>query len=112
MKQFLFLSLFISFGATAATDWKVIAETTNCNEKIQILGKDGEKFVKAKIGDREHKLVAKDGSTFQENSPKTTEFMAKVDDQTFRFIQPSMVEANPPKIDVASNGVAKRCRMK
>lgn len=112
MKHLLFISLMsLSSLSLAATDWKVIAETTSCDEKIQIMGKDGEKYVLAVKGDEKIKLFAKDNSVFQENAMKSTEFEAKSEDVSYRFIHPSYVEANPPKIDVAYHGSKKRCKM-
>lgn len=102
----------------AAKDWKVVAETTSCDEKVQILAKDGEKYVLAVQGDMKRKLIARDGSAFNENTMKTTEFVSdvkseeyKLGEPTFTFIQPSYVEGNPPKIDVAYSGTKKRCKM-
>jgi hypothetical protein len=113
MKHLFFLSIMsLSTFVSAAPDWKVVAETTSCAEKIQIMGKEGEKYVMAVRGDEKTKLFPKDGSEFHENSMTNTEFAAKTDDASYRFIQPSYVEANPPKIDVAFNGEKnKRCKM-
>jgi hypothetical protein len=97
---------------TFAAEWKVVAETTLCDEKIQVMGKEGEKYVLAVNGEKKTKLFAKDGSTFSEQSMSSTEFVSKQDDVSYRFIQPSYVEANPPKIDVSHNGEKKRCKMK
>ncbi|WPU64851.1 hypothetical protein [Peredibacter starrii] len=115
---FLISLLSMSSVVWAAQDWKVVAETTSCDEKVQILAKEGEKYVLAVQGDTKTKLVAKDGSAFHENSMKTTEFETdlKSDDfkqgnPTYTFIQPSYVEGNPPKVDVYASGVKKRCKM-
>ena len=75
MKSLFVLTLFtLSSLNVFAADWSVVAETTDCGEKVQILGKEGEKFVKAVRGETESKLVAKDGSTFSSKSMKNTEF--------------------------------------
>lgn len=112
MKKFLILSL-LSFTTLsfAAAEWKVVAETTSCEEKIQVLGKEGEKYVLAVKGDEKTKLFAVDGSLFKVDSMKSTEFVSKKGDATYRFIQPSYVEANPPKIDVVHHGLKQRCKM-
>lgn len=113
MKQLFFLSI-LSFSSLAfsAPEWKVVAETTSCDEKIQVLAKEGEKYVKAVRGNEETKLFAKDGSVFHENNMKMTEFVSeKASDVKYTFMQPSYVEANPPKIDVSYNGTKKRCKM-
>ena len=113
MKHLLLVTL-MSMSATAwsAKDWKVIAETTSCDEKIQVLGKDGEKYVLAVHGHEKTKLFAKDGSAFKEDSMNRTEFTsAKSSDVSYNFVQPSYVEANPPKIDVSYLGDKKRCKM-
>lgn len=111
MKQLFFITLFSMSSLAYSAEWKVIAETTTCDEKIQVLGKEGEKYVKAVTGNKETKLFAKDGSAFHENTMKPTEFVSKNADVTYTFRQPSYVEGNPPKIDVAYNGAKKRCKM-
>jgi hypothetical protein len=109
---FVILLLFVPFLVHAAR-WKIIAETTSYNEKIKILGKEGAKHVLAVIGREKIKLTSKDGSLFSEKSPHTTEFEFKNTDATYRYIHPSYVEANSPKIDVQYDGRKKnRCYMK
>lgn len=111
MRHLLFVTMLTMTSFTwAAADWKVVAETTVCSDKIQILGKDGEKYVQAVNGEEKRKLFSKDGSSFNEDSMKMTEFVS-VGDPTYTFIHPSYVESNPPKIDVAYNGAKKRCKM-
>jgi hypothetical protein len=113
MKHLFFITIMsLSSLSWASADWKVVAETTSCAEKIQILGKEGEKFVMAVRGNEKTKLFAKDGSAFHENTMGSTEFSSdKSADVAYRFIQPSYVEANPPKIDVAYKGNKERCKM-
>jgi hypothetical protein len=111
MKYLFVLSLFSLPSITSAAEWKVIAETTSCRERIQVLGKEGEKYVLAVKGDEKMRLFSKDGSLFLENSPQTTEFVFQNADVTYRFIRPSYVEANSPKMDVISHGQQKRCKM-
>jgi hypothetical protein len=112
--KFLFLITLMSLSSFAwsAKDWKVVAETTVCDEKIQIMGKDGEKYVLAVKGDEKTKLFAKDGSSFKEDSMSSNEFTSpKGSEVSYSFTQPSYVEANPPKIDVTHSGMKKRCKM-
>ena len=112
MKHLFFLAIMSLSSVSMAAEWKVVAETTSCDEKIQIMGKEGEKYVLAVRGDEKIKLFPTDGSKFKEESMKTTEFNSeKSTDVSYRFIQPSYVEANPPKIDVAYYGAKKRCKM-
>jgi hypothetical protein len=112
MKTILFLSLLsASLSAFSSDDWKLIAETVSCDQKIQILGKAGEKYVLAVRGDETTKLFSKDGSAFNEDSMKSTEFEARGSTVAYTFFQPSYVEANPPKIDVKDHGLKKRCKM-
>ena len=111
MKNLLFLSILsLSSVSWAAQEWKVVAETTVCDEKIKILGKNGEKYVIAERGEEKRKLFSKDGSAFNENSMQMTEFNS-VGEPTYNFIHPSYVEANPPKLDVTFSGAKKRCKM-
>ena len=111
MKKYFFTALISLSSFAYAAEWKVIAETTSCDEKIQIMGKEGEKFVKAVAGNSETKLFAKDGSAFHENTMTSTEFSSKDADVNYTFRQPGYVEGNPPKIDVSYNGAKKRCKM-
>lgn len=113
MKHLFFITLFsLSSFSYAAADWKVIAETTSCNEKIQIMGKEGEKYVLAVKGDEKTKLFATDGSAFEQDKMAMTEFVSdKSADVKYTFTQPSVVDGNLPKIDVANNGTKNRCKM-
>lgn len=113
MKHLFFITLFtVSSFAWSAEEWKVVAETTACDERIKILGKDGEKYVLAVHGVDKTKLISKDGTTFQTNALRSTEFISdKSSDVAYTFTQPSYVEANPPKIDLSFNGSKKRCKM-
>jgi len=73
-QMFKFISaslLILSATSFAAADWKVIGETTDCPEKIKILAKEGETFVKAVRNGVEHKLVSQDGSAFKAQDLKT-----------------------------------------
>jgi hypothetical protein len=112
MKKLVFIFLISLSSLAYSGEWKVIAETSKCDEKIQILGKEGEKYVKALNGGLETKLFPKDGSAFHEDSMKMTEFVSdKKSDIKYTFTQPSYVDGNPPKMDVAFNGNKKRCNM-
>jgi hypothetical protein len=112
MKHLFFLAIMsLSSVSMAAADWKVVAETTSCAEKIQIMGKEGEKYVMAVRGEEKTKLFAKDGSEFHENTMRPVEYSAKAGEVSYNYYQPSYVEGNPPKIDVAFNGAKKRCKM-
>ncbi len=109
---FILILLSLSSFALSAENWKVIAETTSCSEKIQIMGKEGEKYVLAVRGDGQVKLFAKDGSIFNENAMRSTQFVSeKAGDIWYTFTQPAYVEANPPKIDVVYGENKSRCKM-
>lgn len=94
-----------------ASNWKTIAQTTNCDEKIQIMGKEGEKYVVALKGEEKIKLFSNDGSTFKSHSINSNEFTNEVEGMKYRFIRPGDVEGNPPKIDLSIDNKRKRCRM-
>lgn len=119
MKSVFFFSLLsLSTFAWTATEWKVVAETTGaCKEKLQVLAKDGEKFVYVAEGDTKTKLFAEDGSAFSEQNPRAVVYTNSNDktlnesSKKFTFVQPSMVDGNPPKLNVASNGVKDNCKM-
>lgn len=119
MKSLFLLSLMsLSTAAFSATDWKVVAETTNgCKEKVQVLAKEGEKFVYVNDGASKTKLFAEDGSAFSESSGKAIVFSNEGDknlgaaSKRFTFTQPSMVDGNRPQINVAMNGVRDNCKL-
>ena len=111
MRNLLIFALILSPSfAFSAPEWKVIGSTTDCNETLQIMGKDGEKYVKAVKGDSETKLVAKDGAAFEENNVKTTEFVSEAGSENkITYVHPGKVDGNPAKVTVGS---AHRCRVK
>lgn len=119
MKHLLVLSLWsLASLVHASADWKVVATVSDpaCVEKIQILAKEGESFVFAVDGDNKSKLMAEDGSAFSADSMKSTIYSSDAKQKnlgaaTYAFIQPSYVEANPPKLDISHHGVKKHCRM-
>lgn len=119
MKSVFFFSLLsLTTFAFSATEWKVVAETTgSCKEKLQVLAKEGEKFVYVAEGDSKTKLFAEDGSAYSEQNGKAVVYSNNSDktlnesSKKFTFIQPSMVDGNPPKLNVASNGVRDNCKM-
>lgn len=120
MKSVFFLSLMsLSVFAWSAQEWKVVAETTTtCKEKLQVFAKEGEKYVYVADGDSKIKLFAEDGSAFSEQNAKPVVYTNATDknlteaDKRFTFNQPSMVDGNPAKLVVASNGVKDNCKMK
>lgn len=120
MKSVLFFSLMsLTTFAWSAQEWKVVAETTTaCQEKVQVLAKEGEKFVYVSDGSTKTKLFAEDGSAFSEQNGKAVTYTNAHDkslddaDKRYTFVQPSMVDPNPAKIQVAMNGVSDKCKMK
>ena len=115
MKSVFLLSLMsLTTFAYSATEWKVVAETTtSCKDKIQVLAKEGEKFVYVADGDAKTKLFAEDGSAYSETSGKAVTFSNEKEKSAkhFSFTQPSMVDSNPPQINLATNGVRDNCKM-
>ena len=114
MKYLLLITLTLpTLSWSVEKEWKVVAETIECGEKIQILGKEDEKYVLALRGNNERiKLLEKRGTAFKTNSLSTTEYVSDKDgDVLYSFIRPSYVEGNLPKIDILQDGVKKRCKM-
>lgn len=117
MKKLLFLSLLSLSLNSLAAEWKTIAETTNCPEKVKILAKAGEKYVKAVMNGKEDKLFPQDRSSFLPDAPRAITFHSEVEnkklgDVTFTFIQPSVTEANTPKLDIIYSGIKRHCNMR
>ena len=85
--------------------------------KITSLAKEGEKFVYVADGDTKTKLFAEDGTVFSEQNGKANVYSNANDknlndsSKRFTFVQPSMVDGNPPKLNVAINGVKDNCKM-
>jgi hypothetical protein len=116
MKAVFFLSLsLLSVTAWSAQDWKVVAETTNCLDKLEVLAKPGEKSVFVVNGEKKIKLQSEDGSTFENDGPSTTTFTNEHDKSAidkYSFTQPGMVDGNPPKLTVLHAESKDQCRMK
>jgi hypothetical protein len=120
MKVLFILTLF-SFTTLcwSSDDWKVIAESTGpCEEKRDVLAKVGEPYVFVQDGIKKIKLFSEDGSVFSEESPKALVFTNAKDkrlldnDKKFTFYLPSVVDGNPPKLDIATQLNNEKCRLK
>lgn len=116
---FLLLMVFSVFARSTTQDWKVVAEsTTACKEKLLVLAKEGEKFVYVAEGSTRTKLFPEDGSSYTELNSKPVIYtnshdkMLNESSKRFTFVQPSMVDGNPAKLNVAMNGVKDNCKMK
>lgn len=92
-----------------AQDLKVVAVSTNdCQEKLKVLAKSGDKFVYIDDGHKKIKLMSEDGSAFSEESGKSISFSG----EGYTFIQPSVVDPNPARLEYASNGLRTKCKLK
>jgi hypothetical protein len=120
MKVLFILTLF-SFTTLcwSSEDWKVIAESTGpCEEKQDVLAKVGEPYVFVQDGIKKIKLFSEDGSVFSEESPKALVFTNAKDkrlldnDKKFTFYLPSVVDGNPPKLDIVTQLKNEKCRLK
>lgn len=112
MKKILSLCLISLASFAYSAEWKIVAQTSLCEDKIQILGKEGEKYLKAIRGEEEVKLFPKDGDSFHKNSIVMKEYVSEASSETkYEFFQPGYVEANPPKIIITQNGKTVRCQM-
>lgn len=117
MKSFFTLTLFtLTFHSFAAAEWKTIAETSNCPEKVQIMAKEGEKFVKLVHGGEEEKLFAQDGSAFTRDTPHKVMFVSPkteglVSAKSYSFFRPAMMESTAPKLMINAKGKELRCQM-
>lgn len=101
--------------AWASQAWKIVAETANCQDKLEVLAKEGEKFVYVVRGDKKTQLFSEDETTYVKDGPSMTTFSNSHDKSSkekFTFIQPSMVDGNPPKLNVSVNNQKENCRMK
>lgn len=118
MKMICLLSLFtITTSTLAASEWKPFAETINCAEKVLVLAKDGEKFVKVVKNGKEENLYAKNETPFQKDTPHKILYLSNIEDkklgdETYTFVQPAMMESILPKIEISRSGVQHRCDMK
>jgi len=112
--------LITSFLATSsfASEWKPIAQTVSCPQDVQILAKEGEKYVLASYNGTQHKLFSSDQTTYTPRALKSQEFASDITKEkyllgepTFVFEQQGEVEGNPPKLVISLSGVQHRCRM-
>lgn len=106
MKLFILL-LSLSSLSFAEGEWKIIAESENCQQKIQVFGKEGEKYVLVQKGTEQIKLFSEDGSAYKKESPSSTIFKS-VD---YKFTNPAIMEANPPKLQILKGQNKQACRM-
>lgn len=119
MKSVFLLSLMsLSTFAWSAQDWKVVAVTTTaCKEKLQVLAKEGEKFVYVTEGETKTKLYSEDGSAFSEQNSRSVVYTNTADQslsatsKRYTFTQPSMVDPNPAKLELGMNQVQEKCKM-
>ena len=116
MKAVLFFSILSLSGSVwSAQNWKIVAETINCADKLEVLAKPGEKFVYIVSGEKKIQLQSQDGSSFDSDGPVTTTFSNEHDKTAtdkYLFTQPSMVDGNPPKLTVLHSESKDQCRMK
>jgi hypothetical protein len=104
-----FLSTVFSSVWANSQDWRVVAlSTTSCQDKIQVLAKEGEKFVYVTSGQEKIKLPSTDGAVFSADSGRSVVFK----NAPYTFTQPSMVDPNPPKLEIESSGQKSICKMK
>jgi len=95
MKVAILLSLLSLSALAAPTGAKVIATSTgDCEQKVQVTGKEGDKFVTATVDGKEMKLNSKDGSVYKTESMNDVEFT----NGTMTYVHPSTVNGNPPKL--------------
>ncbi len=120
MKLFLVVSFFtLTSMLFASTDWKMVASTVSgCENKLEVLAKEGESFVYVIDGEKKVKLDSVDGSAFSEESGKMLSFTNKnsssllPDSKKYFFGQPSVVDGNPPRLEVLQDSQSTKCRMK
>ena len=120
MKSVIFFSLMsLTTFVWSAADWKVVAQTTTkCKDKFIVLAKEGEKFVYVVDGDSKTKLMAQEGAAYSSQNPRAVAFsnagIKSQDDnlKQFTFNQPSMVDANPPKLNISMNDQSDKCNMR
>jgi hypothetical protein len=98
----------------AAQEWKVVAESMKCKDKLQVLGKEGERFVYVIDGTDKIKLIADDASAFTEQNSRQVTFSNKGQSESGRvytFTQPGVMDGNPGKLEVVMNGELSKCKM-
>ena len=120
MRSVFFFSLVLfSTFSWSAPEWKVVAESTSdCSDKLQVLAKEGEKFVYVTDGHTKTKIDSLNGSAFSEQNGQEVVFSntseKNLDERSkrFTFVQPSMVNSSLPKLTVATHGLMNHCKMK
>jgi hypothetical protein len=109
MKSFLTFSLCLTSTLAFASEWRVIAETRDCFEKVKIQGKESEKYVIAELPKGKVKLVSVDDHPYKSMAPAGTEYISA--DKSIRYLQPGYVEGNPPKLFIVKNGKTFSCSL-
>jgi hypothetical protein len=112
----LFISFSLSLSATAA-EWKVIAETTDCPERVRVLASEGEKHVLVEKEGKRQRLESENGKAYRSDRGTTMSFATDTrnktlgDLPTYEFNLPATFESNPPRIHIFYSGVKHDCRM-
>jgi hypothetical protein len=119
MKSLLFFSvLSLTSFAWSAQEWKTIAVSTNCKEKVSIQAKEGEKHILAEMNGKQIKLYPETDTAFKMDSARSIVYSNQQDDKLdntkpyILYTHPSMVEANPPKIRVSTKENRDHCSLK
>ena len=105
MKSLSAIFFFVLTSAYASPpDWNFVAETSNCSEKIKILAKEGESFVYAVKGEEKTKLMGEANNKYNKDATKAVTFTSQGNSrgETISFTNPSVIEANLPKIQFSS----------
>lgn len=115
MRVLAFASLIALSSLTYASEWSVVAETNSeCPERVQILAKEGESYVRALMNGQEQKLLGEEA--FHKNAPRSLTFEASAEglhsENSITFTKPGMVESNLPKLDIVKNGLRHHCNIK
>lgn len=114
---FVLSTIVLSSMAWSAAEWKTIAVTSDCAQKVSIEAKEGESFIYAVQDGKKTKLTAENNKPFKLDTPASTAYSNTKEDAEknksalYTFTQPSMVEANLAQIDVNHNGKRDRCKL-
>lgn len=110
MKTIIFILLVsFSYSCLASDSWRVVAETTTCQQDYKILAKMGEKFVILFNGENKVKLYSDDGSAYVEENPRRTIFFSKR--LNVSYVRPSIIDGNLPKLKFSDSESLANCRL-
>lgn len=92
-----------------SADWKPVAKTVNCPQKVEVFAKTGEKYILLELDGKKHQLHSNKEESYSEDALVSHQFVDS--EEKLVVTLPGYVEANPPKFDNKLSAKKVHCRM-